>query len=42
MLYRVAALCFTREHSPFFELARVLVRCNHVASGVINPDHAIM
>jgi hypothetical protein len=28
----MAALCFTGEHSPLFELARVLVRFNHIAN----------
>jgi len=28
------------EASPFFELALVLVRCNHVTSVIINTDHS--
>jgi hypothetical protein len=38
MLSRVAALCFTEQSqrdcvSPFFEIAFVLVRLDHFASG---------
>ena len=30
------------EVSPFFELARVLVRFDHVASFIINANHTIV
>jgi len=30
------------EKSPLFELARVLVRLDHVASRIVNADHSIM
>jgi hypothetical protein len=47
MLYRVTALCFTEQSqrdcvSPFFEIAFVLVRFNHVARSIVNADHGIM
>jgi hypothetical protein len=29
------------SRSPFFELARVLVRFNHIASRIVNADHGI-
>ena len=28
--------------SPLFEIARVLVRFNHVASRIVNANHSIM
>jgi hypothetical protein len=28
--------------SPLFELARVLVRVDHVASGIVNANHSVM
>jgi hypothetical protein len=28
--------------SPLFELARVLVRLNHIARVIVNPNHGIM
>jgi hypothetical protein len=28
--------------SPLFEIARVLVRLDHVASGIVNADHGMM
>jgi hypothetical protein len=28
--------------SPLFEIARVLVRLDHVARGIVNPDHGVM
>ena len=28
--------------SPLFELARVLVRVDHVASLIVNADHSVM
>jgi hypothetical protein len=31
-----------RELSPFFELARVLVRFNHVARFIVNANHTAM
>jgi hypothetical protein len=39
-LDRVAAFCFVR--SRLFELARVLVRLDHVASFIVNADHGAM
>jgi hypothetical protein len=30
------------ENSPFFELALVLVRLDHVASRIVNANHGIM
>jgi hypothetical protein len=30
---------FVSPHSPLFELARVLVRLDHVASFIVNADH---
>ena len=30
------------EFSQFFEIARVLVRFNHVASVIVNSDHSEM
>jgi hypothetical protein len=37
----VAALCFA-PRSPLFEVARVLVRFNHVASFIVNANHSVM
>ena len=31
-----------RKASPLFELARVLVRLDHIASIVVNANHSIM
>jgi hypothetical protein len=31
-----------KKKSPLFEIASVLVRLNHVPSGVVNADHRIM
>jgi hypothetical protein len=36
----VAAFCFA-PRSPFFEIALVLVRFNHVASLIVNANHSI-
>ena len=33
---------YASENSRFFEIARVLVRLDHVASVIINADHSIM
>jgi hypothetical protein len=30
------------QSSPFFKIACVLVRLDHVASVMVNPDHCIM
>jgi hypothetical protein len=30
-----------RKASPLFEIARVLVRFDHVASAIVNADHSI-
>jgi hypothetical protein len=30
------------QSSPFFELARVLVRLDHVAGLIVNADHGIV
>jgi hypothetical protein len=38
-LHRVAAFCFTR--SPPFEIARVFVRCDHVARSIVNATDSI-
>jgi hypothetical protein len=32
----------TIETSPFFEIASVLVRLDHVASLIVNADHGVM
>jgi len=33
----------TKHHpSPLFEIANVLVRLNHIASFIVNPDQSIM
>jgi hypothetical protein len=32
----------SRKTSPLFELALVLARLDHVASGVVNSDHSMM
>jgi len=37
----VAALCFTPRNSRLFELARVLVRLDHVAGRIVNVNHGI-
>ena len=37
-LHRVAAFCLPRLR--LFELARVLVRLNHVASFIVNANHS--
>ncbi len=42
MLHSLAAFCFTGVHSPDFEIARVLVRFDHVAGFIINANHNIM
>jgi len=39
-LHRVAAFCFAR--SRLFEIARVLLRFDHVAHFVVNANHGIM
>jgi hypothetical protein len=31
-----------KKTSPLFELARVLVRFNHIASVIVNANHGIM
>jgi hypothetical protein len=31
-----------REASPFFEIARVLMRLDHVARFIVNAKHSIM
>jgi hypothetical protein len=33
---------FRVKTSPFFEIAAVLVRLDHVASGIVNAEHSIM
>jgi hypothetical protein len=38
---RVAAFC-SAPRSPLFELARVLMRLDHVASFIVNADHSIV
>jgi hypothetical protein len=32
----------TRKTSPLLEIARVLVRVDHVASFIVNANHSIM
>ena len=32
----------TDKRSPAFEIARVLVRLDHVASGIVNANHSIV
>jgi len=39
-LRRVAAFCFAPL--PLFEIARVLMRLNHIASFIVNTNHSIM
>jgi hypothetical protein len=29
-------------NSPFFEIARMIVRFDHVASGIVNANHSVM
>jgi hypothetical protein len=41
-LGRNRADVITSEKSPLFEIARVLVRLDHVASVIINANHSIM
>jgi hypothetical protein len=41
MLHRMAALCFA-SRSSLFEVARVLVRSDHVASIIVNANHGIL
>jgi hypothetical protein len=36
------ARCDKKEISPLFELARVLVRFNHIANVIVNADHSAM
>jgi len=36
------ARCGASQNSPLFELAPVLVRFYHVASGIVNANHGIM
>jgi hypothetical protein len=38
----MAALCFMCIHSPFFEIAVVVVRFYQFAGRIINADHGIM
>jgi hypothetical protein len=38
----IAAISKAAEHLPIFELARVLVRFDHVASFIVNADHSAM
>jgi hypothetical protein len=38
----VAAFCFTRVTLTIFKIAFVLVRFDHVASGVVNANHSTM
>jgi hypothetical protein len=38
----MAAFCFPQQRSPLFEIARVLVCLDHVASVIVNADHGIM
>jgi hypothetical protein len=38
----MAAFCFTCNASPFFELARVLVRLDHVAGIIANANHGVV
>jgi hypothetical protein len=32
----------TSKNSPFFEIARVLMRFNHVASFIVNANHGVV
>jgi hypothetical protein len=36
------ARCDKKEISPLFEIARFLVRFNHVASLIVNANHGVM
>jgi hypothetical protein len=38
----IAAISKAAEHLPIFEIVRVLVRFDHVASRVVNADHSMM
>jgi len=40
-LHRVAAFCFTQQ-LRLVEIARVLVRLDHVARCVVNSNHSVM
>jgi hypothetical protein len=42
MLSSVVARCFTPRSSSLSEIARVLVRLDHVASRIVNANHGIM
>jgi hypothetical protein len=42
MLHRMAALCFTRIRSRFFEIALVPVYFDLFTSFIVNMDHSIM
>jgi hypothetical protein len=37
-----AAVSGQKLNSPFFEIARVFVRPNHVASFIVNANHRMM
>jgi hypothetical protein len=37
-----AAVSGQKLNSPFFEIVRVLVRLDHVASFIVNTNHSIM
>jgi hypothetical protein len=40
--FSMAAFCFTCNTSPIFEIARVLVRLDHIASLIVNANQGIM
>jgi hypothetical protein len=37
----IAAISKAGEHSPFFEIARVLVRVDHIARFIVNANHGV-
>ena len=37
----VAAFCFTHKRSSSFELARVLMRFDHIARFIVNTNHGL-
>jgi hypothetical protein len=41
VLHRTAAFCFTLLRSTLFEIALVLVRFDHLTSGIVNANQTI-
>jgi hypothetical protein len=38
----IAAISKAAEHLPIFELARVLVRFDHLTSLIVNANHSVI